>query len=219
MRRLVGLAPEETARPAVRRRERQRFSSGRAAACKGIAYDQVPVNVLAGETHQPEHLARHPFGKVPVLDIDGMRLRETEAIARYLEARNPDQAMWPADPKRRAKADETAALIGNYGYGAIIGFVAYHLFPDLVGGKNEDARRQNLDAAVRLAGLVIENRGGSLWLAGDAPGYADYLLGPLVAYATMTEDGGALMAVPGMSDWWTQLAADAAFTATAPNLG
>ena len=48
-----------------------------------------------------------------------------------------------------------------------------------------------------LAGLVIENRGGSLWLAGDAPGYADYLLGPLVAYATMTEDGGALMAVFG----------------------
>jgi glutathione S-transferase len=175
--------------------------------------------VLAGETRQPEHLARHPFGKVPVLDIDGMRLRETETIARYLEVRNPDPAMWPADPKRRAKADETAALIANYGYGAIIGFVAYHLFPDLVGGKNEDARRQNVDAAVRLAGLVIENRGGSLWLAGDAPGYADYLLGPLVAYATMTEDGGALMAVPGMSDWWTQLAADAAFTATAPNLG
>lgn len=177
------------------------------------------MNVLAGETRQPEHLARHPFGKVPVLDIDGMRLRETETIARYLEVRNPDPAMWPADPKRRAKADETAALIANYGYGAIIGFVAYHLFPDLVGGKNEDARRQNVDAAVRLAGLVIENRGGSLWLAGDAPGYADYLLGPLVAYATMTEDGGALMAVPGMSDWWTQLAADAAFTATAPNLG
>ncbi|MFC7706167.1 glutathione S-transferase family protein [Plastorhodobacter daqingensis] len=188
-------------------------------ARKSIAYDQVPVNVLAGETRQPEHLARHPFGKVPVLDIDGMRLRETETIARYLEVRNPDPAMWPADPKRRAKADETAALIANYGYGAIIGFVAYHLFPDLVGGKNEDARRQNVDAAVRLAGLVIENRGGSLWLAGDAPGYADYLLGPLVAYATMTEDGGALMAVPGMSDWWTQLAADAAFTATAPNLG
>jgi len=62
-------------------------------ARKGIAYDQVPVNVLAGETRQPEHLARHPFGKVPVLDIDGIRLRETEAIARYLEVRNPDPAM------------------------------------------------------------------------------------------------------------------------------
>ena len=32
---------------------------------------------------------------------------ETETIARYLEVRNPDPAMWPADPKRRAKADES----------------------------------------------------------------------------------------------------------------
>ena len=34
---------------------------------KRVAYDQVPVNVLAGEPRQPEHLARHPFGKVPVM--------------------------------------------------------------------------------------------------------------------------------------------------------
>ena len=187
-------------------------------ARKGIAYDLVPVNVMAGETRQPEHLARHPFGKVPVLDIDGMRLRETDAIARYLERRNPDPAMSPVDLKRCAKADENAALINNYGYGAIIGFVAYHLFPHLVGGKNEDARRQSLDSAVRLARLVIENKGDSEWFSGDAPGYADYLLGPLVAYAAMTEDGDKLLAVPGLSDWWARLCADEAFAATAPNL-
>ncbi len=44
-------------------------------ADKGIDYDQVPVNVLAGEPRQPEHLVRHPFGKVPVMDIDGLRIR------------------------------------------------------------------------------------------------------------------------------------------------
>ena len=35
---------------------------------KGAHYEQVPVNVLNGEPRQPEHIARHPFGKVPVLD-------------------------------------------------------------------------------------------------------------------------------------------------------
>ena len=34
---------------------------------KGAQYDQVPVHVLKGEPRQPEHLARHPFGKVPVV--------------------------------------------------------------------------------------------------------------------------------------------------------
>lgn len=187
-------------------------------ARKGIAYDQVPVNVLEGETRQPEHLARHPLGKVPVLDIDGLRLRETDAIARYLEARNPDPAMFPADPKHRAKADENAALIGNYGYDAIIGVVAFHLFPDLVGGKNEEARASGLETATTMLRLVLENKGEAPFLSGDAPGYADYLLGPLMAYATMTEDGPALLAVPGLSDWWDRLSADETFKATAPSL-
>jgi glutathione S-transferase len=43
---------------------------------KGIDYEQEQINVLEGEPRQPEHLARHPFGKVPVLDIDGIRIRE-----------------------------------------------------------------------------------------------------------------------------------------------
>ena len=47
-------------------------------------FKQVPLNVLAGEPRTPAHLERHPFGKVPVLDHDGMRILETSAIARYL---------------------------------------------------------------------------------------------------------------------------------------
>ncbi|OUS21728.1 glutathione S-transferase [Litorivita pollutaquae] len=188
-------------------------------ARKGVAYDQVSVNVLEGEPQQPEHLERHPFGKVPVLDIDGMRLRETDAIVRYLESRNPKAPMFPADAKVRAKADENAALINNYGYGAIIGFVAYHLFPDLVGGKNEEMRQSSIDQAKKLVNLVMENKGDAQFLAGDTPGFADYLLGPLVAYATMTEDGAIILSLDGVQNWWDKLSADAVFASTAPNLG
>jgi glutathione S-transferase len=38
---------------------------------KGAHYEQVPVNVLKGEPRQPEHVVRHPFGKVPVLTTMG----------------------------------------------------------------------------------------------------------------------------------------------------
>jgi len=186
---------------------------------KGVSYNPVPVNVMEGETQQPEHLERHPFGKIPVLDVDGMRLRETDAIVRYLDARDPEPPMFPADAKIRAKADENAALVNNYGYGAIIGFVAYHLFPDLVGGKNEEMRQSSLDQARKLAKTVMENKGDAPFLAGDAPGYADYLLGPLIAYATMTADGAAILSMEGMRDWWDRLSADEAFVATAPDLG
>lgn len=58
-------------------------------ATKGIAYDNVQVNVLKGEPRQQEHLQRHPFRKAPVLVIDGLRLRETDAICRYLKGDAP----------------------------------------------------------------------------------------------------------------------------------
>jgi glutathione S-transferase len=45
----------------------------------------VPVNVLKGEPCQPEHVARHPFGKMRVLDQDRFRIIETGVIAPYLD--------------------------------------------------------------------------------------------------------------------------------------
>ena len=105
-------------------------------------FEQVQVNVLAGEPKQPDHLARHPFGKVPVLDHDGMRLLETSAITRYLNDVLPGKSLVPATPQARAKMDMIVGIFDSYGYGALVGGVAaYHLFPDFVGGKNEGMRK------------------------------------------------------------------------------
>ena len=63
---------------------------------KGVTgFTQVPVNVLEGEPKSDEHLVRHPFGKVPVLDHDGMRILETAAITRYLNDVLPGKSESP----------------------------------------------------------------------------------------------------------------------------
>lgn len=189
-------------------------------AKKGIAYTQVPVNVLAGETRKPEHLARHPFGKVPVLDIDGMRLRETDAICRYLDARNPQPALIPSDPKLAAKMSEVMGMIGAYGYGPMVGGVAaYHLFPDFVGGKNEQMRADGLTDTKTLLTLIMEIKGDAPYLAGQTPNLADYLLAPVIFYVALTPDAGEVMSIPGLEGWWDRISADPDVIATAPNLG
>ena len=103
---------------------------------KGVTdFEQVPVDVLKGEPKQPEHLARHPFGKVPVLEHDGMTIIETGAITRYLNDVLPGRSLVPRDIRDRARMDEVIGVIDSYGYGALLGGVAaYHLFPDFVGG-------------------------------------------------------------------------------------
>src|SRR5438876_12436424 len=99
---------------------------------KGVTqFKQVPLNVLEGEPKKPEHLERHPFGKVPVLDHDGMRILETTAIVRYLNDVLPGKSLVPINPMDRARMDIIVAIIDSYVYCAFVGGGAgYHLFPD-----------------------------------------------------------------------------------------
>ena len=87
---------------------------------KGAHYEQVPVNVLKGEPRQPEHMARHPFGKVPVLDHDGFRIIETGAIASYLDEALPGPSFTPESSKDRARMRMAMGIVDSYGNGALI---------------------------------------------------------------------------------------------------
>lgn len=186
---------------------------------KAIGYDQVPVNVLAGEPRQADHLARHPFGKVPVLDIDGLRIRETTAICRYLEETRPEPPLQPGHAAGRARMNEAISLIDSYGYDALISACAYHLFPDFVGGKDDAAHAAGLANSKTLLALLMANKGADPWLAGAAPSLADYHLGPILFYSALTPDMAELSAVDGVGPWWERMQAHETFAATAPDLG
>ncbi len=186
-------------------------------ADNAVDYDQVSLDVLAGETRLPEHLARHPFGKVPVLDIDGMRLRETDPICRYVDETRGGPSVMPTDAKARAKMAEAISLYGAYGYGALLGLAAYHLFPDFIGGQNEALRESQLDDATKLLGLLREN--ADPWIVGSSATLADYFLGPVVFYVAMTPEADRVLALPGVGSWWAAMQAHPTFEATEPELG
>jgi glutathione S-transferase len=182
-------------------------------------FTQVPLNVLAGEPKAPEHLERHPFGKVPVLDHDGMRLLETSAIVRYLNDILPGPSLVPGSPKDRARMDMIVGIVDSYGYGALIGGVAaYHLFPDFVGGKSEAARQAGIENGRKVLELAIATKGQSPFIAGDLS-LADLFLAPIVFYVAMTPDAEAVFAVDGFADWWGRMQDLAIYKETIPNLG
>jgi glutathione S-transferase len=186
---------------------------------KGVDYEQVPVDVLAGEPRQPEHLARHPFGKVPVLDIDGVRIRETDAICRYLDETVSGPSYVADTPKDRARMNEATSLINCYGYDALVGIAGFHLFPEFIGGANEDARAACLIESEKLLNLLMEIKGDDAWIAGANLSLADCLLGPILFYISLTPDSDRLMAVPGVAAWWAAISEVETFKATEPDLG
>ncbi|WP_415926820.1 glutathione S-transferase family protein [Mesorhizobium salmacidum] len=75
---------------------------------KGVEYEFVSLMPPAWKT--PEHLARNPFGKVPVLEHDGFEVFETQAILRYLDQTFPGPALQPTNAREGAWAHPGAAL-------------------------------------------------------------------------------------------------------------
>ncbi|KAJ3152118.1 hypothetical protein HDU86_005963 [Geranomyces michiganensis] len=64
---------------------------------KKVPFQYVRVNVRKGEGKTPEHLARHPLGKIPVLEVQGKFYFESIAVCRYIDAISTPSLV-PADP-------------------------------------------------------------------------------------------------------------------------
>jgi glutathione S-transferase len=182
------------------------------------AFKQVQLNVLAGDPKKPDHLERHPFGKVPVLDCDGLRILETSAITRYLNDILPGKSLVPATPKDRAMMDMIIGIIDSYAYGSLISVAGYHLFPDFIGGKNETMRQNGIEMGRKAIELAMKTKGSSSFIAGDLS-LADLYLAPIIFYVSLTPDKDAIFNVDGFADWWAKTQALQSFKDTIPNLG
>lgn len=84
---------------------------------KGIAYEEVPINLDGGEQNQPAYRAVNPDGSVPALveptlvKPGGNKLTQSLAILEYLEERYPETPLLPRDLHERARVRSLADLI------------------------------------------------------------------------------------------------------------
>ena len=77
-----------------------------------MGIEQVVVNPVKGQQKAPEHLARNPFGTLPVLELDdGSYLVESLAIIQYLEDRFPHGALLAGTPEDKGKARDVERIV------------------------------------------------------------------------------------------------------------
>jgi len=186
---------------------------------KGLDYDQDPVNILQGEGQSEAHLARHPFGKIPVLAWRGGRLYETDAILELLESRHPSPAFVPAEPVARATMRQWLSVVDHYAYNAIVGGVVWQrvINPMLGNRVDEQAIEAALPTVRTCLELFDQTLGDAPYLAGDEPSMADLYVAPLLAYLAQTPEGDELLAeTPQLGKWWAAMQKRESFLQTAP---
>src|SRR5580765_7819651 len=60
-----------------------------ALALLNIPYEAVEIDILRGESRTPEYLAKNPSGQIPLLEVDGRYLAESNAILWFVAAGTP----------------------------------------------------------------------------------------------------------------------------------
>ncbi len=85
-----------------------------ALALKGVPYEYVAVNLLAGEQRAAAHLQRNPSGAVPVWELNnGTHLSQSLAIVEYLEETFPTPSLFPKDAVARAQVREMVEIVNS----------------------------------------------------------------------------------------------------------
>ena len=183
---------------------------------KGAPYRLAAV--APGALRSPEHTARHPFARVPVLEHDGFHLYETQAILRYLDRVLPAPPLTPVDARRAARMDQLMAINDWYlfqGVANVIGFQRV-VGPRLLGLTPDETA---IAAAMPKARTVFTELSALLgrqpFLVGEAFTLADVLLAPQLDFLSATPEWAVLTAdTPHLCAWLERVRARPSLEAT-----
>ena len=188
---------------------------------KGVDYDLVEIDFIAGGMPD-EHLARHPFAKVPALEHDGLMLYETAAIERYVDEAFDGPSLQPSDPAARARMTQIISLIDSYTYPSTVSaLVIQRLVQPLMGGTADESIVEAALPEVDKSMAELERLlGDQEYLTGSALSLADLHLAPIFAYFVNTpESNGIMKDKPALNAWWQRMQARESMTKTQPQLG
>ncbi|MEM6857764.1 MAG: maleylacetoacetate isomerase [Pseudomonadota bacterium] len=80
---------------------------------KGLAYENIAVNLLEAEQKSPAFTARNPFGSVPMLEADGRDRAQSMALIEWLDEAYPQAPLLPAQPEERYTVRELTYAIAT----------------------------------------------------------------------------------------------------------
>jgi glutathione S-transferase len=142
-----------------------------------LPYQTQPVNLVGGEQRCPDYLQRNPFGQVPVLDDDGLIIRDSQAILVYLAKRYSGSQWWPDDTYQLAQIAAWLSTAANEFANGPALLRVHHKFGRAI---NTPKAQQT---AEKLLGIIDRHLESRDWLVSDSVSIADIAAYPYLALA------------------------------------
>ena len=179
---------------------------------KGLAFENVPVNLVTAENKQGGFTSRNPFGSLPMLEADGRDRAQSMALLEWLDEAYPQAPFLPRDIEDRYTVRELAYGIATEIH-AVNNLPVLKYLKDPLGHTQDEIDvwyrtwlKRTLDPVeARLAQI-----GTGDFLHGDAPGLFEIVLVPqlynarrfaydLSASAHLTRIEAACLALPAFA--------------------
>jgi glutathione S-transferase len=210
---------------------------------KGLPFDEVKLDLLAGDQLKPDYLKLNPNGVVPTLDHDGNVIVDSSVIIEYLDEILPEPGFTPKAPVERAQMrslmrfiDEmpaAAVRVPTFNLAFLPRFAAMSEEEFLAFAESKPLRKEfmlamgrkgfpekEMNAALDRMRRTYERmdetiaESGGPWLLGKEPTLADVALMP--AIVRMADLGLDTMwqDMPRVARWYDEIRAHPAFKPT-----
>ncbi|KAG1898757.1 uncharacterized protein F5891DRAFT_1111563 [Suillus fuscotomentosus] len=206
------------------------FSTFTRSITLALVHKGIPFTQVRCVPHSDTAYDNHPFGFLPTLvihEIDGktvnLKLRETTAIARYIDRIAPQPSLLISPGHGKAVIEEQlwefVSLVGAHGFPAVEKGVVKPRVAAIDGGKLTDSVvREQIKPAVehlqKLLGKVEELMADEGYVFGSQLSWADFFLFPLLADLKAVPEGELLS--PRLVNWMGEMNKLEAVKATTP---
>jgi glutathione S-transferase len=161
-----------------------------------------------GEHKAPEHLARHPFGRIPAIEHDGFALYEAQAIARYIDAAFDGPRLTPTDPRAMARMSQVMNIVDWYVMPSLSSGIGFNRIVAPMFGIPVD--EEAVKAAIPLAGTSLraleDILGANRFFAGDEVSLADLFAVAHLDMVPASPEGAELIAGSPLLGWLERMA-------------
>jgi glutathione S-transferase len=175
---------------------------------KGHRAEVVLVDLMKGEHKKPEHLARQPFGVIPVFeDDDGFQIYESRAIIRYLDAKLSGPSLVPEDLKERGRMEQWISIEQSNFSPAAMKVVMQVMFAPMRGAQpDQQIIEQGKTDASKALDVLEKALAGREFIAGSFS-LAEITWMPYVDYLIAAGGADLVNNRENVAAWWKRISA------------
>lgn len=140
-----------------------------------LSYKTHDLDLGADEHQRDAYIKLNPFAQAPVLDDDGIIIRDSQAILVYLAKKYADRRFWPDDPAELAQIISWLSTAANEIQNGPTRIRAHYKFGRVIDFK------QVTETTTKVLNIIDTHLADKAWLVGDKMSIADIAIYPYLA--------------------------------------